>query len=74
MIRDRGAERAFGGVWISYVAEPDGAAATRLLAKLRVAPGRGLLGFVQRRLLPWGDLVMARRQLLNLRDLAEGRG
>jgi hypothetical protein len=33
----------------------------------------GLGGRLQRWLLPWGDLVMARRQLLNLRDLAESR-
>jgi hypothetical protein len=68
---DRATERAFGGVWVSYVAEPEGADATRLLAKLRVAPRGGLVGFAQRRLLPWGDLVMMRKQLLNLARLAE---
>jgi hypothetical protein len=35
---------------------------------------RGIGGLLQRWWLPWGDLVMARRQLLNLRNLAEGRG
>jgi hypothetical protein len=30
----------------------------------------GIRGRLHRWLLPWGDLVMARRQLLNLRDLA----
>lgn len=54
------------GAVMSYVLEPEGAH-TRLLLKI-VVPG------------PWapllalGDWPMARRQLLNLRDLAEGRG
>jgi hypothetical protein len=29
-------------------------------------------GALMRQLLPWGDLVMMRRQLLNLKALAEG--
>jgi hypothetical protein len=71
VISDRRAERAFGPVWVSYVAEPEGAAATRLLAKLRIAKGRGVAGLVKRHLLTWGDLVMMRKQLLNIARLAE---
>jgi hypothetical protein len=53
------------GVVMSYVLEPEGAA-TRLLLKLAAANGRLVA-------LPLcvGDLVMARRQLLNLKRLTE---
>jgi hypothetical protein len=61
----------FGDVAISYVVVPDGAGRSRLVVKLLTAPGPGLVGAVMRRLLPAGDLVMMRRQLLNLKALAE---
>jgi hypothetical protein len=50
---------------------PDRAGRSRLVVKLLTAPGPGLVGAVMRRLLPAGDLVMMRRQLLNLKALAE---
>jgi hypothetical protein len=53
------------GVVMSYVLEPDGDT-TRLLLKLAAPTGR--LFALPLRL---GDLVMARRQLLNLKRLAE---
>jgi hypothetical protein len=53
------------GAVMSYVLAP-GAAGTRLLLKVVVAEGRWLAP-----LLSVGDLVMARRQLLNLKQLAE---
>jgi len=56
---------------VSYVAEPAIPDATRLLAKLRIVPGGGLRGLALRHLLPWGDLVMMRKQLLTLARLAE---
>src|SRR5262245_10661577 len=68
----RGA-RLFGGVRVTYWARAASAERTRLLAKLRVTPERGAFGSVMARILPWGDLVMMRRQLLNLKALAEGR-
>jgi hypothetical protein len=63
--------RAFGDVAISYVVVPDGPQASRLLAKVVFTPPGGLAGAVLRRVLPAGDLVMMRRQLLNLKALAE---
>jgi len=63
--------RLFGRVAITYEARPRGAAGSRLLAKLLVCYPRGLLSLPMRVLLPPGDLVMMRRQLLNLKALAE---
>ena len=53
------------GAVISYVLVPDGDA-TRLLMKVVTAGGRWLAPLVS-----IGDLVMARRQLLNFKELAE---
>jgi hypothetical protein len=53
------------GAFMSYVLVPDGSA-TRLLLKVVTRRGR-----VTAPLLSLGDLVMARRQLLNLARLAE---
>ncbi len=55
------------GVHMSYVLV-DRDHTTRLLLKIAAGKGRRLGP-----LLAVGDLVMARKQLLNLRDLAEGR-
>lgn len=55
------------GVHMSYVLKGTGQA-TRLLLKLAARNGRALGP-----LFAVGDLVMARKQLLNLKELAEGR-
>lgn len=66
------AERLFGRVAVTYRATPTVAAgATRLLAKVNVDYPDGLWGRMLRRVLPWGDLVMMRKQLLTLKRLAE---
>jgi hypothetical protein len=54
------------GTVISYVLVPKDSNATRLLMKVVTAKGRWLAP-----LLSVGDLVMARRQLLNLKQLVE---
>lgn len=55
-----------GGDYMSYVLAPEGEHATRLLLKVVMAPSRWLAPA-----LSVGDLIMARRQLLNLKTLAE---
>jgi hypothetical protein len=47
------------------------AGSCRLVVKLAVVWPSGFHGVVMRSLLPAGDLVMMRRQLLNLKALAE---
>ena len=49
----------------------DRAEGTRLLAKLALPRADGLLARLKLAALAWGDLVMMRRQLFNLRQLAE---
>jgi hypothetical protein len=66
------ARRAFGDVALSYVVVPDGADRCRLVVKLLVNhPGPAALRPLVRWFGPLGDLVMMRRQLLNLKGLAE---
>jgi hypothetical protein len=56
---------------VTYLILPEGPERCRLLVKVVVRYPLGVTGAVMRRLLPWGDLVMMRRQLLNLKALAE---
>ncbi len=63
--------KIFGRVAVTYTVAPTGAARSRLVAKIAFQAPRGLLGGVMRQLLPAGDLVMMRRQLLTLKALAE---
>ena len=71
LVLERG-RAAFGQVAATYLVEPRGAQRSRLVVKLLVrhpgtAPERALRGA----LFPWLDLVMMRKQLLTLRELAE---
>jgi hypothetical protein len=56
---------------VSYVLRPGPPGTTRLLAKLAIQIHPGLLHDVLTHALMLGDLVMMRRQLLNLKGLAE---
>lgn len=69
-IRSRSARELFGDVIVSYVVEPS-PGGCRLLAKLAVRYPRNLWGRLMRIVLPPGDLIMMRKQLLTLRELAE---
>lgn len=63
----------FGELAISYVVRDEGSRGSRLAVKLSLPRARRL-GLLRQWALAWLDLFMMRRQLLNLRDLAEGRG
>ncbi len=61
--------RLLGPVAMTYAAEPDGTG-SRIVGRL-VAGTNGPLSRVRAHALAWGDLVMMRRQFLNLKELAE---
>ena len=63
--------RLFGQVAMTYEARPRGVGGSRLVAKIVIRYPRGALALPMRLALPPGDLVMMRRQLLNLKQLAE---
>ena len=63
--------RVFGRVAVSYVLASTGEGRSRLVVKLVFATPPGPYGWLARRLLPAGDLVMMRKQLLTLKRLAE---
>ena len=66
-----GGYRAFGDVAVTYLIVRLDADRCRLLVKIVVRYPSGLWGAFIRSALPWGDLVMMRRQLLNFKALAE---
>ena len=61
----------FGDVAVTYMVVPQPDGTSRLVAKLLVRYPPGLYGWLASFWLPWGDLVMMRKQLLNLKSLAE---
>lgn len=63
--------KAYGDVAGTYLVVEETPRRCRLLVKLLVRYPPGPLGAVMRRLLPYGDRIMMRRQLLNLKALAE---
>jgi hypothetical protein len=58
----------FAGTYAVRQVEPQ---ATRLVVKLVVGIGPRVIGPVRRAVIGWGDLLMMRKQLLTLKDLAE---
>lgn len=63
----------WGRIAVTYQVSPEGAGRSRLAVKVVARfPRRSPLWLPFRALLPAGDLVMMRRQLLNLKALAEG--
>jgi hypothetical protein len=66
--------RLFGDVACTYRVDPVADARSRLVVKVLFrAPRRRPHGPLMRLILPPGDLLMMRRQLLNLAGLAEGQ-
>lgn len=64
------AERLYGRLAATYAAEPIDSQSCRLLCRLVIAEPSGL-GRIRAAALAWGDVVMMRKQLLNLAQLAE---
>lgn len=69
-ISDRRSRRLFGDLAVSYVANPVGPKASRLVVKLAMPIEPGPLEGVRRYLLAWGDLLMMRKQVRTLAGLA----
>jgi hypothetical protein len=67
------ASKTFGDIAVSYVIAPRTINSCRLLVKLIANYPPGAKGSFMRTLLPWGDLIMMRRQLLNLKQLSESQ-
>jgi hypothetical protein len=65
------AAQSFGDIVVSYLIVAGEPGLCRLLVKLIAQYPRGAKGWFMSRVLPWGDLVMMRRQLLNFKQLAE---
>ncbi len=67
----RGTKTIYGDGVGSYLILPLTDSSVRLLTKIRIKYPHGLRGLLIRLLLPLGDMIMMRRQLLNLKKLAE---
>jgi hypothetical protein len=63
----------FGDIAATYAVFPRATGSSRILVRLLLRYPSGVLGWVERWGLPWGDLVMMRKQLYTLAALAEGR-
>lgn len=62
--------KIYGDVAVSYVIIPEDEQRCRLLIRTRIRYPR-ILGILLRFVLPWGDLIMMRRQLHNFKKLSE---
>lgn len=71
LLDTRRAVRVFGEIAVSYVVRDMRPGSCRLVVKMMVRNPGGSRQGVPRRLLAWGDLLMMRRQLLTLKNLAE---
>jgi hypothetical protein len=61
----------FSALAVTYLIVPESEERCRFVVKMAVAYPRTPIGAAMRRLLPAGDLVMMRKQLLTLKELAE---
>jgi hypothetical protein len=71
MKKDGHGYKLFGDAVVSYVIQRETDGSCRLLVKLLMQYPRGILGWLMQLILPPGDWVMMRRQLLNMKELAE---
>ena len=61
----------FGALTVHYEVEPRGVQQSRLIAELVVPPPPGPLKTLRRYALAWGDFIMMRKQLKELKRLTE---
>jgi hypothetical protein len=69
-ITARAPDSVFGDVAVTYRVVPVGTAKSRIVAKLGITYPRGFHGELMRDVLPAGDLLMMRKQLRTLAELA----
>ena len=69
--RDASEARFVRDLAASNLVAPGSSGGCRLLVKILIEYGGGLVGWLLRLLLPWGGWVMMRRQLLNFKELSE---
>ena len=60
-----------GDAVITYLIHPKNQSTCRLIVKLLVIYPKGIFGVLNKMILPLGDLIMMRRQLLNFKRLSE---
>jgi hypothetical protein len=71
MKREALGHKLFGDVLVSYVIQPEKDGTCRLLVKIIMRYPKGILGTLMRLIVPPGDWIMMRRQLLNFKELSE---
>jgi hypothetical protein len=67
----RGTSPLFDELAMTYLIVPEAERSSRLVVKVAIRYPRNPIGLVTRAVLPAGDLVMMRKQLLTLRALAQ---
>ena len=60
-----------GDIHVSYMIIPLANGWARLLVKVSLRYPAGPIGWAMRALLPWGDFIMMRKQLLNFKEYSE---
>lgn len=71
VLTSRRAVRAYGRLALTYWVAPTSSGRSRLVVKLVAEAPRGPATRLRLFVLSWGDLLMMRRQLLTLKELAE---
>ena len=69
--KDTPGHKLFGDTLVSYVIQSENEHSCRLLVKIIMRYPEGILGALIRLILPPGDWIMIRRQLLNFKKLSE---
>lgn len=72
VLATRRSRATFGEIACSYLIQPQSPQSCRLVVKLLLRyPPKTPATLLLRRVLPWGDLIMMRKQLLTLKRMAE---